>query len=336
MKKPNQLFNFILVIVLALTGCTSGPSGNTGADQRIPVIFDTDANNELDDQHALAYLLLSDKTFQTLGVTANATWSGGPIAAHVKEAERIVQLCGLKGRVPVLAGADGSFPEIADHLAEPEFDGHEAVEFIIREALKARNAPLVVIAVGKLTNVALALKKEPAVAEKIRLVWLGSNYPGPGEYNLENDTASMNYLLCTEVPFEIATVRYGDSTGTAFVTVTQQEVNQRMPGLGPHVEEPVTGRHGGTFNNFGDYSVSLFGHIEYPDERRSRSLFDMAAVAIVKDPAWAEPRQIHCPVYRAGQWVEQPQNPRMITLWENFNKEKILADFYATLEKNRP
>ena len=32
--------------------------------QGIPVIFDTDANNELDDQHALAYLLLNDSTFQ--------------------------------------------------------------------------------------------------------------------------------------------------------------------------------------------------------------------------------------------------------------------------------
>ena len=40
---------------------------------RIAVIVDTDANNELDDQHALAYVLLNGDTFKVEGVTVNAT-----------------------------------------------------------------------------------------------------------------------------------------------------------------------------------------------------------------------------------------------------------------------
>lgn len=31
------------------------------------------------------------------------------------------------------------------------------------------------------------------------------------------------------------------------------------------------------------------------------------------------------------QWVDQPDNPRRIALWENFAKEAILEDFFRTL-----
>ena len=51
--------------------------------------------------------------------------------------------------------------------------------------------------------------------------------------------------------------------------------------------KPVTGRHGESFNCFGDYSVNLFKHIDHLEDGVTRALFDMAAVAIVKDPSWA-------------------------------------------------
>src|SRR5210317_933110 len=132
---------------------------------------------------------------------------------------------------------------------------------MIREAMKERKEKLVLLPVGKLTNIALALEREPAIAARVRVVWLGANYPDPGEYNLENDIPSLNYILETDVPFEMVTVRYGSSTGSAAVAVTQQEIFEKMPGLGPSTDEAITGRHGGSFTNFGDYSVELFKHI---------------------------------------------------------------------------
>ncbi len=334
MKSTPISFIIIMLAFLATGACTSTPSATTNqeANQGIPVIFDTDANNELDDQHAMAYLLLNDKVFNTLAITVNATRNGGAIEEHVKEAHRIMELCGLKGDIPIYAGADGNFPEIRETLATSNFDGHEAVDYIIKEALKKREQKLVLLPVGKLTNIALALQKEPSIADKVRVVWLGSNYPEPGEYNQDNDTASMNYVLKTSVPFEMVTVRYGKTTGTGAVMVSQKEMFEKMPGLGPQIEQPVSGRHGNSFSNFGDYSVDLFKHIEYGDEAKIRSLFDMAAVAIVKDPTWASAREIPCPVYIDKQWVEQPANLRKILVWENFNRDKIIADFYAAFE----
>ena len=325
----------LLTMVSSILLSSSCSTGNSAPDETgIPVIFDTDANNELDDQHALAYLLLNDQSFNVLGITVNATRNGGEIGEHVKEAQRVVDLVGWMEKVAVIKGANGNFEDIRTSLDQEEFDGSEAVDFIIEQAMKKRKEPLVLLPVGKLTNVALALEKEPAIAGKIRIVWLGSNYPGPGEYNLDNDTASMNYILRMEVPFEMATVRYGEATGTGHVKVARKEIYTRMPGIGPVVDEAVTGRHGGSFTCFGDYSVELFKHITHLEDGCYRSLYDMAAVAIVKNPAWAETKEIPCPVYINNQWVEQPTNTRKITIWENFDRDAIMDDFYATLEGN--
>jgi len=331
MKTIYYLFTVTAVVVMQL-GCSSSQPEEDNQPAKIPVILDTDANNELDDQHALAYLLLNGETFDVAGVTVNATWGGGDVEQHFKEASRIVTLCNMQGIVSVYKGANGTFPEIRAHLEEPTFDGSEAVDFMISESKKDQETPLVLLAVGKLTNVALALAKDPSMADRIRLIWLGSNYPDPGEYNQDNDTVAMNYLLNTDVPFEMVTVRYGLPSGTAAVTVSRQEINSRMPGLGPRAKESVTGRHGGSFTCFGDYSVSLFEHIDYGDEAQTRALFDMAAVAIVKDPRWAGSSQIPAPILVDNSWVERPDNSRQITVWENFDKEKILDDFFSTLE----
>ena len=324
--KTTKVFISCLIACMLMGGC-SKETGN-----KIDIIFDTDANNELDDQHALAYLMLNDNTFNIVGITVNATRNGGDITEHYKEAERIITLCNRKGKVKLLEGANTSFEEIQNTLSDPHFDGYPAVDFIIEEARKYNSDnKLVLLAVGKLTNVALALKKAPDITGKIRLVWLGSNYPEPGEYNLEDDIPSMNYILNTDVHFEIVLVQYGKPSGTDAVRITKERVLAIMPGLGPKAEEAITGRHGGEFHNFGDYSVELFEHIDYYDATQSRALFDMAAVAIIKNPDWAQQREIPCPIMIDGVWVEQADNARKITLWENFNKEEIIDDFCQTL-----
>lgn len=315
----------LAMLILSYTGCKE-------EDVRMKVIFDTDANNELDDQHALAYLLFSGDVFQVAGITVNATRNGGDIHEQYKEAERVMRLCDRFDKIPLLKGANGSFGEIRPFLQQENHDGAEAVDFIIEQAKSVRNGKLILIPVGKLTNIALALEKEPSIAHRIRIVWLGSNYPAPGEYNQVNDIPSMNYILEQDVPFEMVTVRYGKPTGTDAVRASAEEIYRIMPGKGPRITEPVTGRHGQAFHNFGDYSVNLFEHIRLHGEPPSRALFDMAAVAIVKNPAWADQKLIPAPVYENETWIERPDNPRKITIWENFSREAIMTDFYHTME----
>ena len=185
--------------------------------------------------------------------------------------------------------------------------------------------------IGKLTNIALALKKDPSIIDKVKVVWLGSNYPDRGEYNLDNDPESMNFVLDTEVEFEMAVVRYGEPSGTSAVRVTLDDLVKNVSGQGPRAAAPVIGRNGGEFTCFGDYSINLLENIDLYGNPPSRSLYDMAAVAIIKKPAWAEARSIPAPTLENGVWRERPNNSRTIVVRENFEKEAIVADFYATM-----
>lgn len=330
----------IFACLLLFTNCsqqngteTAQQTAKTENEQSdlIPIIIDTDANNELDDQHAMAYLFFNEDVFNTIGVTVNATRSGGAIDQQVAEAERVMKLTDVMGQTPLLPGANGDFEEIRSNLDQAEYDGYAAVEFIIEEARKPRDQKLILLPVGKLTNIALALEKAPDIKENVHIVWLGSNYPEPGEYNQENDIPSLNYILNQDVPFEIVTVRYGQPSGTDAVRATPTDIEENMPGMGPEVD-PVTGRHGGEFTNFGDYSVNLFSEIELHGDPPARALFDMAAVAILKNPNWGEATEIPAPIVDDEDWEERPDNERTITIWENFDKEAILEDFYSTMK----
>src|SRR5690349_20868316 len=98
------------VFLLLLVACTTAQTAmSKKATNKIPVIFDTDANNELDDQHALAYLLFSGNNFAVKGITVNATYNGGNIDEQYAEAERILKLATLNGTLPLFKGANGNF-----------------------------------------------------------------------------------------------------------------------------------------------------------------------------------------------------------------------------------
>ncbi|MCF7847425.1 MAG: nucleoside hydrolase [Kiritimatiellales bacterium] len=312
--------------LVATVGCATT---NTG---KIRVLVDSDANNETDDQHAIAYALLSDDVFNVEGITVNKTRSGGNADEQMKEAVRVAKLCGACPGVPIHKGANGSFEEILPHIGEPDFDGHEAVDFIIRQAKKPSTQKLVLIPIGKLTNIALALAKEPSIIPKVRVVWLGSNYPKPGEYNQDNDLSSVRYLMDCPVEFEMVTVRYGNPSGTWGIKAYQQDIFDKMPGKGPRSAEPVTGRHGGTFHTFGDYSVSLYKHAKQHGNPPFRSFFDVGAVAVVKDPTWADAVVVPRPQLNGKKWVDRPDNALKMVVWENFDSEAIMADFFQTMD----
>ena len=54
--------------------------------EQIRVILDTDANNELDDQHAMAYLIFNGDVFDFEAITVNRRRAGGGVDQHLAEA----------------------------------------------------------------------------------------------------------------------------------------------------------------------------------------------------------------------------------------------------------
>lgn len=328
--KTLNLFLFSIFLSFSCSKSESPRNVENEKSSKIRVLLDTDANNELDDQHAIAYMLFNSQIFDVEGITVNRTYNGGTIDKQFEEAERVVKLCASDSLVNIYKGANGTYDEIVTHIEEPNFDGSEAVNFIIERAKVQDDRKLVLVPVGKLTNIALALKKDPAIVSNVRVVWLGTNYPDPGEYNFENDITAYSPIIESGVEFEMVMVRYGKPTGTDAVAASLKEIRQIMPGKGPEISNPVIGRHEGSFTNFGDYSVSLF--VNFREDNTTRPLFDMAALAIVKNPDWADRVSIGAPEFSNGKWIDHPDNPRKIIIWENFDKVRIMQDFYKSMD----
>jgi purine nucleosidase len=310
-----------LLLLLTFTGLILYSCNTT--NERIPVILDTDANNELDDQHAIAYMIFNDDIFDIKGITTNRTWNGGPVEEHSKEARRIVHLCGADERIQVISGANGNYLSLKDSLENTNYDGKKAVEFIIQQA---QNIPegkkLVLIPVGKLTNIALAFRKDPSIIPKVKVAWLGSNWPGPGEYNMENDTSAVNPIIKSGVEMWICTV----AGGTMQVSTTKTEIKNRLSGKGKQVE-PVEGRHGGSFDRPGDYLVNLWENVE----QESRPLYDMAAVATVKNPEWAKTTIVYGPRLINGEWTSDKTAKDSVVFFRNYNVDAVINDFWNTM-----
>ncbi|MBO0677851.1 nucleoside hydrolase [Mycolicibacterium sp. S2-37] len=154
--------------------------------RRIPVFADVDTG--VDDAMALVYLLASAEA-ELVGIASTAGNVGVDQVCTNNLA--LLELCGA-GEVPVSRGADGPVasplrtaedthgPEGLGYAQMPaptlELTAHDAAQAWVRAA-RAHPGELVAIAVGPLTNLALALRAEPALPTLVRrLVIMGGAF----------------------------------------------------------------------------------------------------------------------------------------------------------------
>lgn len=160
------------------------------------VIADNDFAGDPDALVALAHQLLTPKTRTTL-ITSSALdrkLTGAVPADRSAEIGRtIVQDLLKQGRIPapppVLAGSE----EL--NLAEPEVSA--AAKAIVAEAMRDDPLPLFFTCGGPLTNIAAALRIEPAIASRMTVIWIGGGrYPAGGwEYNLSADLQAARIVI---------------------------------------------------------------------------------------------------------------------------------------------
>lgn len=251
--------------------------------------IDTDAMAKVDDQHALAYALFSGNHFEVEGITVNRGSDAGQsyhrdlgIDDHFAEAVNVVKMCNAD--VPVLKGPAGNYQQLKGDIEKSAFDGSDAVHFIIERAHAPSDRPLIIFACGNLTNVALALLKDPTIAPKIEIWWLGTEWPQ--NYACNNhagDLDAVDAILANpqNVAFNIIPWPHGIWTNHA-------EIYVKMPGKGPKVSPGVSGRWGDSFTCFGDYSVELFKRGVWSGQKR-RSLLDAFGFAVFKNKSWFTP-----------------------------------------------
>jgi purine nucleosidase len=168
------------------------------------IIIDTDPGQD----DAVAILLaLASPELEVLGITAVA--GNVPLELTEKNARKICELAG-RPEVKVYAGAVRPLVralETAEHVhGKSGLDGPElpeprmplqrqhAVDFIVETLMSAAPGTVTLCPLGPLTNIALALIREPAIAPRIREIVL----MGGGFFEGGNITPAAEFNICVD------------------------------------------------------------------------------------------------------------------------------------------
>jgi len=170
----------------------------------VDVVLDTDAYNEIDDQFAIAYLLRSSDRLHTKALYAapffnsNAASPADGMERSYQEILHLLQLMKLEGQVPVFRGSENYLPDETTPVVSA------AAQDLARRAMNyTAEAPLYVVAIGAITNVASALLLNPAIADRIVIVWLGGHslhWDHTKEFNMKQDVAAARVVFNCSAP----------------------------------------------------------------------------------------------------------------------------------------
>ena len=247
---------------------------------RLRMVLDTDTYNEVDDQFALVYALLSPERLSVEAVYAapfHNSRSSGPADGMTKSYDEIVRILEKMNRSPgnfVYKGATGYLPA----SLEPQRSS-AALDLIERAMASPDDDPLYVLAIAAITNVASAILIEPRIIEKIMVVWLGGHalhWRNTREFNLMQDVQAARIIFDSGVPL----VHIPCMGVTTHLLTTMSELN-----------DYVLGR-----SDIGNYLVDIVGAYEQDHVGWSKVIWDIATVAYMNNDQWMETELVHSPI----------------------------------------
>ena len=171
----------------------------------VDVVLDTDAYNEIDDQFAIAYLLRAKEKLHVRGICAapfQNKKAATPAEGMQKSYDEIFKILRLMHEEELTACVYRGSEEYLPDEVTPVFS--DAARFMATLADSyTPERPLYIVAIGAITNVASALLLNPAMKEKVVVVWLGGHalhWPNTAEFNMRQDIAGARVLFGCGVP----------------------------------------------------------------------------------------------------------------------------------------
>ena len=278
----------------------------------IPLLIDVDTG--IDDAYALLYAL-ADPNAHLLGVS---TVAGNVDLAKATRNTRAVLALGGRSDIPVWPGAaapllktaaDASYVHGASGLGEavlpeppaPASPPAHAIDAILAAA-RAHDGELVLVATGPLTNIALALLREPSLPCKLkRLVLMGGAFKGPG-----NVTATAEFNIWHDPEAARIVFRAFAQEGAAPLIAVGLDVTRKTlltPGdieaIGQRCGETPRGKVLAKF--FADASRSYLDLMESWGRPRALLMHDPLALAVALDASFVTLEPAFVDVEIAGE-----------------------------------
>jgi purine nucleosidase len=281
----------------------------------VSMVLDTDTYNEIDDQFALVYAMLSENLSVEAVYAAPFfnSRSSGPEDGMEKSYEEIVRILtklSMDHEGLVYRGSRAYLPSMSQAAPSP------AVEDLIARAMAPREGPLYVLAIGAITNVASALLIEPELAGHIVVVWLGGHppyWPTAVEFNLRQDTDAARVVFDSGVPL---------------VQIPCKNVAEHLRTTLPEVEAWVKGR-----GEIGDYLYGIFKDYREDHFAASKVIWDISAVAWLNNPDWVPTELRPSPILRQDvTWAPEDPARHLVRIATDVDRDRVFGDLFRKLE----
>ncbi|MDR2146462.1 MAG: nucleoside hydrolase [Tannerella sp.] len=285
---------------------------------KVRMVLDTDTYNEVDDQFALAYALLSADRVSVEAVYAAPYFndrSTGPGDGMEKSYEEILRLFKLLKKPSdglVFRGSTDYLKDVKQPIRS------EAALDLVQKAMKSSpDDPLYVVTIGCITNVASALLIEPQIIKNIVIVWLGGNtldWPTQREFNMGQDLIASQVVLNSGAPLVI----------TPCMGVVSH-FRTTIPELGYYLKGK---------NELSDYLYeTVVGYNSKKVEAWSKEIWDVVAVAWVINPSWVPTNLVHSPILTDQATYSVNHSRHFIRMASFLDRDAIFRDLFAKLTK---
>ncbi len=276
----------------------------------VRAVLDTDTFNEVDDQFALAYALLSPEACRLEAVYAAPFHCGGnPGEGMEKSYEEILRVLD-KMRIGdtdgfVFRGSSGYLPGPGRPVDSP------AARDLVSKAMGATD-PLYVLTIGAPTNVASAILLEPAIVERIVLVWLGGQpfyWPTAREFNLQQDIPASQVMFdCGAPHIQIPCANVAEHLRT-----TIPELDRWLRGTGP----------------LGDYLCDIVAGYHEDHFAWSKVIWDISTVAWLINPEWIPTNLVHAPILTEGLTYSRDENRHLMRVGVHAERDAVFRDLFT-------
>jgi len=290
----------------------------------IDVVLDTDTYNEIDDQYAVAYMLLSGDKLRTKAVYAapfynnKSTSPGNGMELSYNEILNIMSLCGREDLHKVAyRGSDRYLPNETTPV-----ESAAAADLIKRAMEYTPENPLYVLTIGAITNIASALLIEPAIKDRIVIVWLGGSphhFPIWHEFNMQQDVAAARVVFGSGAPL----VQLPCAGVVSHLTTTEPELRQHIKGK----------------SALGDYLYRYSCEVALEDGGNScwsRVIWDISAVAWLISPKFISDMVVHSPIptYENGYIIDKTRHFMKVAY--HLNRDAIFEDLFKKIAAAEP
>lgn len=285
---------------------------NNYRKERINVILDTDTYNECDDQFALAYMIKSQDRFNIEAITVAPYSNKGKnetvISGREKSYNEMLKICNWLD----FDTTNKVFKGSEDYVCNGYEKDSDAVNKIVEIALK--NSKTYVMAIGALTNVALAIKKEPKIIDKIEVIWLGGHsllQDNNLEFNFKQDVSAVRIVFESKVKLTIIPCKNVASNLRASI----YELNHYLKDK----------------SELCNYLIDRFYNDGYHEIKERRPIWDISVIAYMINKDWFTSKDISCPNIKDDTSYELTTNNHKITMVNYIDVNKVYNDLFKKL-----